>query len=592
METITRRRSSWAMPGALSLVMLAGLVSTGPGTALAATAQDALPFPAAALGARAALGLPVDADAIRALAQPGADVGTAEWGIPMTAAEDRAVDLPGRMAFANAVSDSLPPALRSLPTFGGVWIDQKGGGGLVVALTGIDAQASSLIASRTPSPSRGIAIRQVFGSRTELQRAVERLAQTPPAGFGSRFLGAGLDEEANAVRLYVTPEAASAAAASPAVAAQVGVPLVVVPETPGRDVSCTTRTNCVDPYKPGIRIRPGSRFGPPECTMAFFIVVASDIQALTAGHCGHYGSAWYHPTIGQNTNPDGKVGSVQSSLYKQGGKDVLRISALDREASVDVYGFQNAYDEMRDSRDPILNEVVCAPLSMSDANACGTVVDVYRSWVSETMGYTVYGADENGFTPIVGDSGSPVYTRFTMPAKPGVPQHSVFTPIGVVDHEKGYFAIVDDALAVWGRVHVPRELGGGGAEAQGGARRRVRQRGGLRKDASAARRHPRRHPRVRHRLRPEARLDGDGRPKPACSDRAARSDPAARSVRRLAQSLADCHRRLDRHADGRGARVHRVGGGRGREARHRDGTRPVRHCPLRPLGDGGRAAGA
>ncbi len=28
--------------------------------------------------------------------------------------------------------------------------------------------------------------------------------------------------------------------------------------------------------------------------------------------------------------------------------------------------------------------------------------------------------------------------------------HNVFTPIGVLDHEKGYFAIVRDALPVWG----------------------------------------------------------------------------------------------------------------------------------------------
>lgn len=76
--------------------------------------------------------------------------------------------------------------------------------------------------------------------------------------------------------------------------------------------------------------------------------------------------------------------------------------------------------------------------------------DVSRSWVSETLGYTVRGADTSGIAPITGDSGSPVYSRFWMPAKPGVPAHNVFTPIGVLDHEKGYFAIVSDALPVWG----------------------------------------------------------------------------------------------------------------------------------------------
>ncbi len=265
------------------------------------------------------------------------------------------------------------------------------------------------------------------------------------------MVSVGIDDSANAVRIYVTPEAVGARSSSAAgFATAVGVPVEVSTESRGKDTSCTSRTSCYDPYKAGIRIRPGSVTGSPPCTLAFFIVVSGDIQVLTAGHCGYYGSSWYHPGIGPDTNPDGRVGSVQSSLYKQGGKDVLRMSALDREASVEVYGFANAYDEMRDARDPILNEAVCASMSVSNTNDCGTISDVSRSWVSETRNYTVYGADTSGIAPIVGDSGSPVYTRFTMPAKPGVPQHSVFTPLGVLDHENGYFAIVDDALASWG----------------------------------------------------------------------------------------------------------------------------------------------
>jgi len=381
---------------------------------------------------------------MRLISQPGVDVGSGVWGIPLSAAEEKALDLSGRMAFAEAVSEDLLPFAKSLPSYGGAWIDQLAGGGLVVALTDVAPAVTEKLAALAPAASRGVRIQRVDHSLAELKRAAAQLAETSLGGADLSVVSVGIDEESNAVRLFVVPEAVQAeTAAWSSAAARIGVPVRVVAESRGSDVTCTSRTNCYDPYKAGIRIRPGSVNGSPQCTLAFFIIVSSDVQVLTAGHCGYYGSSWYHPG-------KGLVGSVQATQYRQGGRDVLRMSVADSQASFDVYGFQNMYDDMRESRDPILNEAVCASLSVSDINDCGTVSDTYRSWVSETKGYTVYGADTTGIAPITGDSGSPVYTRFTMPAKPGWPQHSVFTPLGVMDHENGYFAIVNDALAAWG----------------------------------------------------------------------------------------------------------------------------------------------
>lgn len=85
--------------------------------------------------ARQAFGLPVDSDTMQRLADSRVDVGTDLWGIPLTADEESQLALGDRMAFADSVSERLLPAVRSLPTYGGAWIDQPGGSSLVIALT-------------------------------------------------------------------------------------------------------------------------------------------------------------------------------------------------------------------------------------------------------------------------------------------------------------------------------------------------------------------------------------------------------------------------------------------------------------------------
>src|SRR5450759_3019972 len=127
---------------ASSVVCAAVLVcafSAGPTApqASAATSSAAARAARADIDARSAFGLPVDSDTMRLISQPGVDVGSGVWGIPLSAAEEKALDLSGRMAFAEAVSEDLLPFAKSLPSYGGAWIDQLAGGGLVVALTDV-----------------------------------------------------------------------------------------------------------------------------------------------------------------------------------------------------------------------------------------------------------------------------------------------------------------------------------------------------------------------------------------------------------------------------------------------------------------------
>ena len=419
--------------------------SGGSSAPVVGTAQDR-----ADIDARQAFGLPVDSDTMQRLADSRVDVGTDLWGIPLTADEETQLAIGDRMAFADSVSERLLPEVRSLPTYGGAWIDQPGGGGLVIALTDLDSSVTAQIAALTPAATRGVRIQLVSYPRSDLEKAAREVSEAflPEAAFG--VVAVGIDDMRNSVRLYVSPASARTTMQTlPQLEREFGVPFTLVEQDRGNDVTCTSRVNCYDPYKPGIRINEGAVNGEPPCTLAFFIYQGTDKQVLTAGHCGHWGNTWYHPGIGGNTNPTGQVGSVQASQYHAGGRDILRMSVFDWEASETVYPASNPYNQVI-ARDPVLNEAVCASMAISDIVDCGTVSATTSSWKSETEMIWVNGADTTGIAPIIGDSGSPVYASYSIPAKPGVPAHTLYAAIGVLDHEKGYFARVLDSLDAWG----------------------------------------------------------------------------------------------------------------------------------------------
>lgn len=98
-----------------------------------------------------ALGLAADPTETAGLMDSDADVGSDIWGIPMTAAEEARVDLPGRMKFAVDVGQSVIPALEDLPTFAAAYFDSTSNGELVVALTEIDESVAAKIEGKVTS---------------------------------------------------------------------------------------------------------------------------------------------------------------------------------------------------------------------------------------------------------------------------------------------------------------------------------------------------------------------------------------------------------------------------------------------------------
>lgn len=120
----------------------------------------------------------------------------------------------------------------------------------------------------------------------------------------------------------------------------------------------------------------------------------------------------------------------------------MHVSIRDVQAPDDVY---NDGNDIIGMGTPTTGETLCASLGRSATVKCGTVQDDWRSWTSETAGFTVWGGDMS-YTTIKGDSGSPVYRR--LPGGGGEQRRA----IGANDHENGYFARLDMSLDDFGAV--------------------------------------------------------------------------------------------------------------------------------------------
>lgn len=388
---------------------------------------------AAASAERETYGLPAYSSTVAALLGSSRDVGSARWGIALTAEEEAALDIPARMAFANAVSERVLPFAQSLPTFGGAYIDQRQGGGLVVLLTAPNQAVEDALEARMPTPNLGLRIVGVAYTEASLMDAVSRARDAwervaPAIGLVS----VGIDTMNN--RLLVAVRSADLVEAQTAAAdleTELAVPVALTAGEEDQDVDCTSRNHCHDPYKTGINTYKGAVDSVPECTMGFHIRIGTDEQFVTAGHCGWGGSdEWFEPVLG-------RIGIELATLYAQNGQDIMRLSMFDAQASDDIYGGSS---DITGSGTPVLNETVCASKGWSNEVDCGTVSVLWMSWTSSTAGFTVWGGDTSGIANIIGgDSGSPLYLNVGSSA----------VALGVINTAGGLFARLDTSLDDW-----------------------------------------------------------------------------------------------------------------------------------------------
>jgi hypothetical protein len=374
---------------------------------------------------RMSLGLNADVEYVQHLRGSAEDVGSEKFNVPMTHAEY--AEMQERWDFASATRDTIMPYVRELPTFAGAYYDHSSDGDLVILLTDIDADARNKIGSLSPA-ERETRVEIVDYTQSELREAVKMVWEAWAEGGGPEIYAVAVDVPANAVRIEVDAtnlEIAEKLVSE--VSITVGAPIFVTVGEKPIDAACNNRDDCHSPMKGGIVIRKGSTSG-ARCTMGFHVVAGSDVQFVTAGHCGYSGSNyWYHQGYGY-------VGSEQATLYGNNGIDIMRVQMSNSQASESLYDSAASINVVDW---PTTGLWVCASLGVSNSWSCGTVSDNYTSWTCSICNCTVYGGDTT-LSIIGGDSGSPL-----------VDGNLPYSAIGVMNTTYGKFAIMKDALPNW-----------------------------------------------------------------------------------------------------------------------------------------------
>jgi hypothetical protein len=371
---------------------------------------------------RAAFGLSAEPSQIRELMRSGRNAG--KWGLVATEEEERAVDLTGRMIFANRLKHSVVPFVESLPTSGGVYIDQTQGGNLVVTLTERNPVIEQEIAKRMPADPRGHRVVLVEHTEKALTAAVNRANEVWSALVPSiQLQEASLDIQHNGIELAVAKEDYDAASVMlPELNRVLGVRVSLeVSEAPAKDTaaapSCTSRTNCKTPTEAGVAIYYNNVIDSfAECTMAFHVVCNDgDVEFVTAAHCDTGGAnSW---AINNGSGGALVMGTRQktmgSSAFSQ-PQDIMRVMLPVGQKSQYIFG-EGTRSYNGSGGCPIPGQAACVSRYRTDVTGgapvdCGIVDYTWGTHYSDVLGLTVYGGDLDNVTDSIGgDSGSPIY---------------------------------------------------------------------------------------------------------------------------------------------------------------------------------------
>lgn len=432
------RRSRRPLLSAVAALVLVASAISGA----AATNEPTPAEIAKAAADRAQFGLPADAATVRYVLISGLDVGTARLGIPMTAREEARLDLPGRMAFADAVTERVLPFVQALPTYGGVYFDQIHGGGLVVLLTERDPKIEATITGMMPAPSLGLTFTSANYTEAQLVKAWRGAWEVWRSVVPNvEPLRVGVDTINNRVVFIVAADDLLTASAMLPVAQQAfDVAVSVEAGEPDFDAACTSRDDCANPMMAGIRIYKGVIDTYPECTMGFHVAIGTDESFVTAGHCSYNDSReWLHPAVG-------RVGSDLYTLLGPEGQDIELVSMYDAQRSDDIYrpGITYGSDDIISMTTPSVGMAVVTSLGYTNKNITGTVTSIWTSWYTSAGNFKVWGGDTSFSEIVPGNSGSPIYHL--------VGSGSQARAIGVLDTRGGLFARLDTSLWRWGAV--------------------------------------------------------------------------------------------------------------------------------------------
>jgi hypothetical protein len=438
-----KRRIGATLCLAAMLVVLGATPAAGRATSAADPAAVA-----AAAAARARIGLPSDAATIEAILGSTRDVGTEQFGIPLTQAEAEKVDLQGRSRRADRADKEIRPVARKERGYAGMYQDQLHGGRIVVRFTKL-SQHNRAAVELAAAPDSVVVDTTATYTFAELAAAADgALAQRSELFPGIRVYAAGVNEQNNVLDVGVDQTdllAASQFVPTAESALGVGINLVVATPTVDQAQTCAAnRTYCFDPMRAGTLVHNASWDG-ATCTMGFHTQNRSNTSQkyfIMSGHCSYPNGSnnWY---MNSYTGPAGNgfIGTAASgrNLYKDLGQDAMFVAMPSNQVSRQIYDTSRA---VAGSGNPVGGETVWISRGYYDYKngggfTSGTVAHATWSYLDTDNDYIIHGADADGWTTIDGDSGSPI---FRAPGSGGA------IAVGIHDTVQGYFARMQDAL--------------------------------------------------------------------------------------------------------------------------------------------------
>jgi hypothetical protein len=433
--------------GALVLILVSvggqGTVAVG---AVQTGSQHRVVDPAAvARGAdmRAVFGLRSDAAFVADLMASERDAGSALYGMPLSADELRAVDLPGRSRAADHADKALRPIAMAEQGYAGMYQDQADGGRIVVRFTNVSAAGRARIARAAGSAPVAVTAGATYTYAqldAAMGAAIARRAELFP---GVAVRSVGIDEEGNLLHVTVdSSDLVRAAVFGDSASRSLGVTIELRPGGSIVDQGCGSRMTCFDPMRAGALVfRGGSN--PVWCTMGFHVQLKSNTAVkgfATAGHCST--ASWYMEGYA-GASGTGFVGTTQKNLYGNGGKDFQVVALPSGQVSRKVYATTR---NVAGSGNPVDGESIYLSPGWTGQSGSGwqkgTVFDAVTTWTPVT-GLTVSGAEAQGFSTVIGDSGSPISRLSGTSAVIAVGIHD--SSLNGTNHT--YFARMGDALS-------------------------------------------------------------------------------------------------------------------------------------------------
>lgn len=408
------------MTGGRRLAFLAVLVSIGL-LAPTPSAAGAGPVPGE-IALRVALGLSTDALHLAAVhADPS---GSAELGIPLDAEE--AADVRRRAALQDEISE-YKQTFQTRSGFAGFYVDQKGGGELVIMVTS-PAQESAVAWANARPEGTSVRIEVVSRTYDELVRLAARINadRAQLMSRGVELNSVWVDEPANQVVVTAHPLTDDMRK----IVRSTYPDVTVVDEPPPELAACVSRSNCTNPLRAGIWV---TFSGGGACTSNFVARNAGstlDIYLITAGHCALLSERAYHNGV--------QIGNVVRRDWRQEGfTDSLAIDVTESQKSNLVYLTNESMLSITSRQSPTadyIGQIICQSGAVSTIR-CGTLVNTDEA--AGFGGVLLYHVRRvNGMVVQHGDSGAPTTVYQTGKATGLVmgSNYSSSNPIGWYTH--------------------------------------------------------------------------------------------------------------------------------------------------------------